>query len=77
MLSYAAATESQVFCSQLVMQAYQHAGVHVTDADARLITPADILHMREGDVPSVRVRKQLRYVGYLRYEPTTLAALTE
>jgi hypothetical protein len=26
-------------------------------------------------VASVRVRKQLRYVGYLRYEPVTLAAL--
>ena len=74
-LSYAAATESQLFCSQLVMQAYQHAGVGITDADARLISPADILHMREGDVASVRVRKQLRYVGYLRYEPVTLAAL--
>lgn len=66
--SYAAATESQLFCSQLVMQAYQRAGVQVTDADPRLLTPADILHMREGDVSSVRVRKQLRYMGYLRYE---------
>ncbi|HEU4352538.1 MAG TPA: YiiX/YebB-like N1pC/P60 family cysteine hydrolase [Burkholderiales bacterium] len=76
-LNYIAATESQLFCSQLVMQAYQHAGVQVTNADARLISPADILHMREGDVPSVRVYKQLRYVGYLRYEPTTLAVLAE
>ena len=76
-LNYVAATESQLFCSQLVMQAYQRAGVQITDADARLISPADILHMREGDVPSVKVHKQLRYVGYLRYEPTTLAALAE
>lgn len=76
-LSYAAATETQLFCSQLVIQAYQHAGAHITDADARLISPADILHMREGDVPSVRVRKPLRYVGYLRYEPTVLAELTQ
>jgi uncharacterized protein YycO len=67
-LSYAAATESQLFCSQLVMQAYQSAGAPVTDADARLITPADILHMREGDVPSVSVRQPLRYLGFLRYE---------
>jgi len=67
-LSYAAATESQLFCSQLVMQAYQSAGAHITDADARLITPADILHMREGDVPSVSVRQPLRYMGFLRYE---------
>jgi hypothetical protein len=33
--------------------------------------------MREGDVPSVKVHNQLRYVGYLRYEPVTLAALDE
>ncbi|HET7298289.1 MAG TPA: YiiX/YebB-like N1pC/P60 family cysteine hydrolase [Burkholderiales bacterium] len=76
-LNYVAATESQLFCSQLVMQAYQRAGVQITNADARLISPADILHMREGDVPSVKVHKQLRYVGYLRYEPVTLAALGE
>jgi uncharacterized protein YycO len=76
-LNYVAATDNQLFCSQLVMQAYQRAGAPITDADARLISPADILHMREGDVPSVRVRKALRYVGYLRYEPTALAALTQ
>jgi hypothetical protein len=76
-LNYAAASEDQLFCSQLVMQAYRSAGVQVTDADPRLITPADILHMREGDVPSVRVRKALRYVGYLRYEPTVLAELAQ
>lgn len=75
-LSYLAASETQVFCSQLVMQAYQHAGVQVTDADARLITPADILHMREGDVPSVAVRQPLRSVGHLKYDPPpiTIAA---
>jgi hypothetical protein len=76
-LSYAAASDDRLFCSQLVMQAYRSAGVQVTDADPRLITPADILHMREGDVPSVRVRKPLRYVGYLRYEPTVLAELAQ
>src|SRR5688572_8114304 len=75
-LSYLAASETQLFCSQLVMQAYQHAGVQVTDADARLITPADILHMREGDVPSVAVRQPLRSVGHLKYDPPpiTIAA---
>jgi uncharacterized protein YycO len=62
-----AASESQLFCSQLVLQAYRHAGVLVTDADPRLISPADILHMREGDVSSVTIPKQLRYVGRLKY----------
>jgi len=65
-LSYVAATESQLFCSQLVMQAYQRAGAPITNADARLISPADILHMREGDVSSVSIARPLRYVGQLQ-----------
>jgi len=72
-LSYLAASETSVFCSQLVMQAYQNAGVLVTDADPRLITPADILHMREGDVPSFAVRQPLRSVGHLKYDPPSIA----
>lgn len=71
-LNYLAASETQLFCSQLVMQAYQRAGVQVTDADPRLITPADILHMREGDVSSVSVRQPLRSVGHLKYDPPSI-----
>jgi hypothetical protein len=74
-LNYVSATESQLFCSQLVIQAYEHAGVQLTGADARLISPADILHMREGDVSSVRVYKQLRYLGHLKYDRLSLAGL--
>jgi len=73
-LNHVAASESQLFCSQLVLQAYRHAGVPITDADPRLISPADILHMREGDVSSFRIHKQLRNVGHLKYErPVTVA----
>jgi hypothetical protein len=70
-----AASDSQLFCSQLVLQAYRHAGVVVTNADSRLISPADILHMREGDVSSVKIAKQLHYLGRLKQERpvTTLA----
>lgn len=57
-----------LFCSQLVLQSYRQAGVPITDADPRLISPADILHMREGDVPSVRVNRPLQFVGHLKYE---------
>jgi hypothetical protein len=76
-LNHLAASESRVFCSQLVLLAYRHAGVSVTGADPRLISPADLLHMREGDVPSVSVAKQLRYVGQLKNEwpATHMAAL--
>jgi hypothetical protein len=63
-----AARERRLFCSQLVLQASRHAGVQLTESDPRIITPADILHMREGDVSSVRIRKPLRYVGHLKYD---------
>ena len=73
-LNQLAASESRLFCSQLVLQAYRHAGLAITDADPSLISPADILHMREGDVSSVRIRKQLQQVGHLKYErPVTVA----
>lgn len=61
-------SKQALFCSQLVLQSYRQAGVPLTDADPRLISPADILHMREGDVPSVKVRRPLQYVGHLKYE---------
>ena len=73
-----AASETRLFCSQLVLQAYRHAGVLVTQADPRLISPADILHMREGDVPSVNIAKPLRYVGHLKApRPVTALASLE
>jgi len=70
-------SESQLFCSQLVLQAYQHADVPITDVDPRLISPADLLHMREGDVSSVRIRRQLHYVGFLKYEQPVSVALKQ
>ena len=77
MLNHLAASENRVFCSQLVLLAYRHAGINVTAADPRLISPADILHMREGDVSSVNIEKELLYVGHLKYERrgTAVAAL--
>ena len=73
-LNRLAASESRLFCSQLVLQAYRHAGLAITDADSSLISPADLLHMREGDVSSVRIRRQLQQVGHLKYErPVTVA----
>jgi hypothetical protein len=64
-----------LFCSQLVLQSYRQAGVPITDTDPRLISPADILHMREGDVPSVRIKRPLRFVGHLRYQQVAAAPL--
>ena len=64
-----------LFCSQLVLQSYRQAGVPITDADPRLISPADILHMREGDVSSFRVNQPLRLVGHLKYQVVAAAPL--
>jgi hypothetical protein len=78
LMHYLSASENRLFCSQLVLQAYRSAGVPVTEADSRIISPADILHMREGDVSSVSVAKPLRYVGHLkddRQPPTLIVAL--
>ncbi|MBI2770829.1 MAG: distant relative of cell wall-associated hydrolase [Burkholderiales bacterium] len=57
------------FCSQFVLEAYRRAGIPLTDADPRLVSPADLLHMREGDVPSVRIHQALQYVGHLKFQP--------
>lgn len=59
----------QFFCSQFILEAYRSAGLPLTDADPRLINPGDLLHMREGDVPSVRIHHALRYVGHLKAPP--------
>lgn len=56
------------FCSQFVLEAYRRAGLPLTDTDPRFISPADLLHMREGDVPSVRVHQPLQYVGHLKFD---------
>ena len=65
----------QFFCSQFVLEAYKTAGFPLTDADPRLISPGDLLHMREGDVPSVKIRQALQYVGHLKAPPQTVALL--
>jgi hypothetical protein len=64
----------QFFCSQFVLEAYRQAGLPLTDADPRLISPGDLLHMREGDVPSVRIHQALQYVGHLKFQPAQAVA---
>jgi hypothetical protein len=61
----------QFFCSQFILEAYRTAGLPLTDADPRLISPGDLLHMREGDVPSIKIRQTLQYVGHLKAPPQT------
>ena len=65
----------QFFCSQFVLEAYRSAGLPLTDADPRLFNPGDLLHMREGDVPSVRIHQTLLYVGHLKSPPPSFLAI--
>jgi hypothetical protein len=74
---HVATSREQLFCSQLVLQAYRHAGMSMTDADPRLLSPSDILHMREGDVSSIRIHRQLRYVGHLKYDTPWVVVLQQ
>jgi len=67
-----AARNDRFFCSQFVLQAYQQAQLPLTSADPLLVSPADLLHMREGDVPSVRTEQALQYVGHLKAGPAAV-----
>jgi len=64
-----ASRNDRFFCSQFVLEAYNQAGAPITTADPRWVSPADLLHMREGDVPSIPATQPLRYVGHLKYNP--------
>ena len=64
-----ASRDDQFFCSQFVLEAYNQAGLPITGADPRWVSPADLLHMREGDVPSIPATQPLRSIGPLKYNP--------
>jgi len=75
MVQLGASRDDQFFCSQFVLEAYRQAGLPITAADPRWVSPADLLHMREGDVPSIAATQPLRYIGHLKYNaPPILAA---
>ena len=68
-----ASRDDRFFCSQFVLEAYRQAGAPLSDADPRWVTPADLLHMRDGDVATLAAARPLQYVGHLKY--TALPAL--
>ncbi len=74
MVQLGASRDDQFFCSQFVLEAYKQAGLPITSADPRWVSPSDLLHMREGDVPSIAATQPLRYVGHLKYNPPPLLA---
>lgn len=54
------------FCSEFVTDAFTKAGHPLTLAQSGWISPADLMHMREGDVAAFKPETQLRYVGHLK-----------
>lgn len=73
MVQLGGSSDDRFFCSQLVLQAYARAGAPLTAADPRWMSPADVLHLREGDVSSLTAARPLRYVGHLKYTPPPAA----
>jgi cell wall-associated NlpC family hydrolase len=63
--------DDRFFCSQFVLEAYRMAGLPLTRARPHWVSPEDIMHMRAGDVSSLRVEQPLTYVGHLKF--TSLA----
>lgn len=59
-------SSDRYFCSQFVVAAYRYAGLPLTNTPAEWVAPADLLHMRNGDIPSVVPIYPLHYVGHLR-----------
>lgn len=65
-------SDDRFFCSQLVLESYRAVGLPITRAPPHWVSPEDILHMRAGDVSSVRVEQPLLYVGHLKYSAAAL-----
>lgn len=61
-----AGAQETFFCSQFVIEAFNYAGNPITVSNALWISPADLLHMREGDISSFTPVQPLQYVGHLK-----------
>lgn len=69
MIQLGTSRDDRFFCSQFVLEAFRQAGAPLSDMDPRWVSPADLLHMREGDVSTIAAARPLRYVGHLKYTP--------
>ncbi|MDR1528824.1 MAG: distant relative of cell wall-associated hydrolase [Burkholderiales bacterium] len=57
------------FCSQYVLGVFQDAGVPLAKARAHWVSPRDLMHMRENDVPGFDPYLPLHYAGHLKQSP--------
>lgn len=58
-------SSEKYFCSQFVVAAFNHAGKPLTEVPPEWVSPNDLLHMRENDIPSLVPSVPLQYVGHL------------
>lgn len=65
-LSTSEGNQPQYFCSEFVIAAYGQTEHPLTALSAGWISPADLLHMREGDVATLSGSQTLAYVGHLK-----------
>ena len=72
-----ASRDDRFFCSQFVLEAYRQAGAPLSTADPRWVSPADLLHMREGDVATLGASQPLQYVGHLKAMPAAIERVSE
>ncbi|WP_343553884.1 YaeF family permuted papain-like enzyme [Pantoea sp.] len=54
------------FCSEFVLAGYRHAGIELLQGQANWISPADLLHLREGDISAWQTQQNMQYVGHLK-----------
>lgn len=55
------------FCSEFVTDAFAKAGHPLTLAQSGWISPADLMHMRTGDISAFKPETQLQYVGHMKH----------
>ena len=54
------------FCSEFVTDAFAKAGHPLTLAQSGWISPADLMHMRTGDISAFKPETQLQYIGHMK-----------
>ena len=60
----------RLFCSQLVIEAFNRAGKPLTTVQPQWVDPSDILHMREDDIATIAPVAKLQYIGHLQCTPS-------
>ncbi|MCZ4060394.1 YaeF family permuted papain-like enzyme [Pantoea sp. LMR881] len=58
--------DARYFCSEFVIDGFRYAGIDLLQSQPHWVSPADVLHLREGDISAWQSNYRLRYVGHLK-----------